>query len=136
MISPRSGGQSLIPMLFALLGLVLSVSAGIPVGPAAGTPPAPALGPLPAGHLGPAGANATDNLTAALNRLLFIVGLAAGAVVTLVWARVALSWFSHDPTRKVQAKERARDALIGSLILVAAVSGLAWALARWVLTGV
>ena len=136
MSAQESGRRSSVPMLFAFLGLVLSISAGLSGGTAAGTHPAPVLGPLPAGHLTPAGANATDNLTAALNRLLFIVGLAAGAVVTLVWARVALSWFSHDTTRKVQAKERARDALIGSLILVAAVSGLAWALARWVLTGV
>ncbi len=136
MSASARGRPSPIPMLFAFLGLVLSVSAGLTGGSPAGAYPAAVPGPLPAGHLHPVGANATDNLTAALSRLLFIVGLAAGAVVTLVWARVALSWFSHDPTRKVQAKERARDALIGSLILVAAVSGLAWALARWVLTGV
>ncbi len=132
----RAARPPLLLWLFALLGAALSVSAGFPAGPGAGTAPPPGARPVPAGHLRPAGANATDNLTAALNRLLFIVSIAAGAVVTLVWARVALSWFSHDPTRKVQAKERARDALIGSLILVAAVSGLAWALARWVLTGV
>lgn len=79
--------------------------------------------------------NATGNLTASLGRVVFLVGLAASAVVTLVWSRVALSWFSHDPSRKVQAKERARDALIGSMVLLAAVTGLAWGLAHWVLTG-
>jgi hypothetical protein len=132
---PGRGPSFPVPLLFALLSVALFVSAGSAGAPGAGSPRAPVVGPFTAVHLRPAGANATDNLTAALNRLLFIVGIAAGAVVTLVWARVALSWFSHDPTRKVQAKERARDALIGSLILVAAVSGLAWALARWVLTG-
>jgi hypothetical protein len=79
--------------------------------------------------------NATGNLTAVLSRTVLLVGLAAGALVTLVWSRVAVSWFSHDPSRKVQAKERARDAAIGSLVLVAAVSGLAWGLTRFVLTG-
>lgn len=79
--------------------------------------------------------NSTDNLTAALGRMVLLVGLAAGALVTLVWSRVAVSWFSHDPSRKVQAKERARDAAIGSFVLLAAVSGLAWGLARFVLTG-
>ena len=88
----------------------------------------------PGGHLSGT-LNATGNLTAALSRAILLVGLAAGAVVTLVWSRVAISWFSHDPSRKVQAKERARDAAIGSLVLVAAVSGLAWGLARFVLTG-
>lgn len=53
----------------------------------------------------------------------------------MVWARVALSWFSHDSMKKVLAKERARDALIGTLLFVGAVSGLVWALANWVVTG-
>lgn len=80
-------------------------------------------------------ANATGNLSAVLNRAVVLVGIAASGVVTLVWSRVAISWFSHDPTKKVQAKERARDALVGSMVLLAAVSGLAWGLAHWVLTG-
>ena len=103
------------------------------------TPPVrPSAGGLAAVHpeLVHPSDNATGNLTAALNRVLFLTGLVSGAVVTLVWVRVALSWFSHDPTRKVQAKERARDALLGSLVLLAAVTGLAWGLAHWVLTGV
>jgi|GEM_PF-6373188 len=83
----------------------------------------------------PAEGNATENLTQALNRLVLLASLGAGAIVSLAWARVAVSWFSHDPMKKVTAKERARDAAIGSLVLLAAVSGLAWALAHWVLTG-
>ncbi len=80
--------------------------------------------------------NATQNLSAVLDRAVLLVSIAAAGVITLVWSRVALSWFSHDPSKKVQAKERARDALVGSAILLAAVSGLAWGLASWVLTGV
>lgn len=80
--------------------------------------------------------NATQNLSSVLNRAVVLVSIAAAGVITLVWSRVALSWFSHDPSKKVQAKERARDALVGSAILLAAVSGLAWGLASWVLTGV
>ncbi len=38
-------------------------------------------------------------------------------------------------TKKVQAKERARDALIGTLVFTAAITGLAWSLAQWVITG-
>lgn len=116
------------------------------LGPSGSAPPG-AVGPrvwaahAPVGDLGrspPAASapNATGNLTASLGRLVLLVSLAAGAVITLAWSRVAVSWFSHDATKKVQAKERARDALVGSLILVAAVTGLAWGLAQWVLTGV
>lgn len=84
---------------------------------------------------GTAGTNVTGNLTMSLDRLVLLAGLAAGAVVTLAWVRVALSWFSTDPTKKITAKDRARDALLGTFILLAAVSGLAWGLAHWVLTG-
>ncbi len=79
--------------------------------------------------------NATTNLTTSLDRLVILAGLAAGAVVSLAWVRVALSWFSSDPSKKITAKDRARDALLGTFILLAAVSGLAWGLANWVLTG-
>ena len=75
------------------------------------------------------------NFTAAVNRLVELVGLAGGGVLALVWARVALSWFSNDVTKKVQAKDRARDALVGTLLFTAAVSGLIYGLAHWVVTG-
>jgi hypothetical protein len=78
---------------------------------------------------------AVENFTAAVGRLVALAAAAGGGLLSLVWARVALSWFSHDSMKKVLAKERARDALIGTLLFVAAVSGLTWALANWVVTG-
>lgn len=78
---------------------------------------------------------AVDNFTAAIDRLVTLAAAAGGGLLSLVWARVALSWFSHDSMKKVLAKERARDALIGTLLFVGAVSGLVWALANWVVTG-
>lgn len=79
--------------------------------------------------------SAVSNFTAAIGRLVVLVAAAGAGLLSLVWARVALSWFSHDSMKKVLAKERARDALIGTLLFVAAVSGLVWALANWVVTG-
>ncbi len=79
--------------------------------------------------------SAVQNFSAAMNRLVALIGAAGGAVLAVAWARVAISWFSSDVTKKVQAKDRARDALIGTLIFVAALSGLIWALATWVLSG-
>ncbi len=85
------------------------------------------------------GANSTSgavaNFTAAINRLVELVGLAGSGILALVWARVAFSWFSNDVTKKVQAKDRARDALVGTLLFTAAVTGLVWGLAHWVITG-
>ena len=79
--------------------------------------------------------SAVYNFSAAVGRLVTLVGAAGAGLLSLVWARVALSWFSHDSMKKVLAKERARDALVGTLLFVAAISGLVWALAHWVLTG-
>jgi hypothetical protein len=78
---------------------------------------------------------AVNNFTAAMDRLVALAAAAGAGLLSLVWARVALSWFSHDSMKKVLAKERARDALIGTLLFVGAVSGLVWALANWVVTG-
>lgn len=75
------------------------------------------------------------NFTSALNRLVALMAAGGGAILALVWARVALSWFSNDVTKKVQAKDRARDALVGTVIFAAALSGIVWGLARWVLSG-
>jgi hypothetical protein len=76
-----------------------------------------------------------SNFSESINRLVELVALAGSGILSLVWARVALSWFSNDITKKIQAKDRARDALIGTLLFMAAVTGLLYGLAHWVLTG-
>ncbi len=99
----------------------------------------PVFGPPP-GRLVPADSSAPNsgavgNFTASINRLVELVAITGSGLLALVWARVALSWFSNDITKKVQAKDRARDALIGTLLFTAAITGLFWGLAQWVLTG-
>jgi amino acid transporter len=118
----------LSPSCFAAFAFVVATvglsAVGAPMGP---------VGPRPAQTTPTSGPVA--NFTAAVNRLVELVGLAGGGILALVWARVAFSWFSNDLTKKVQAKDRARDALIGTLLFVAAVTGLVYALAHWVVTG-
>lgn len=97
-----------------------------------------AAAPVPALPHGPSATSTptpVSNFTAAINRIVTLLGLSGGGLLAVVWARVALSWFSTDVTKKVQAKDRARDALIGTLLFAAALSGLIWGLAHWVLTG-
>ncbi len=78
---------------------------------------------------------AVGNFSAAIDRLVELVAAGGSGILALVWARVALSWFSNDITKKVQAKDRARDALVGTLLFMAAVTGLFYGLAHWVVTG-
>lgn len=124
-----------VPLLVVLAtGLVLWLAVATPVG-ATAVSSARSVARTPAATASPANTSAVANFSAAIGRLVELVGVAGSGVLALVWARVALSWFSHDVTKKVQAKDRARDALIGTLLFVAALSGLIWGLAHWVLTG-
>ena len=121
--SPAIGICLGIPVVL-LLTAVGSASAG-------STAPGPSLDHrLPAATPTP-----VSNFTASVNRIVTLLGLSGGGLLAIVWARVALSWFSNDITKKVQAKDRARDALVGTLLFTAAVTGLFWGLAHWVLTG-
>ncbi|MGA9839302.1 MAG: hypothetical protein WBS16_02545 [Thermoplasmata archaeon] len=99
--------------------------------------PSAVVDSFPHGTSAPSATNISPvaNFSAAIGRLVDLLGVAGSGLLALVWARVALSWFSHDVTKKVLAKDRARDALIGTLIFAAALSGLVWGLAHWVLTG-
>lgn len=123
-------GEALTVLLaVGLVALVLTVGGG-----SYGTAHAPSRSSaLPA--VSPTSSGPVSNFTAAINRMVQLVGLAGSGILALVWARVALSWFSNDVTKKIQAKDRARDALIGTLLFVAAVTGLIWGLAHWVVTG-
>ena len=119
----------IVGVALTVLLLIALVAESVPTASAA---------PSPAGdeQTSTSGAtSAVSNFTAAIGRLVVLVAAAGAGLLSLVWARVALSWFSHDSMKKVLAKERARDALIGTLLFVAAVSGLVWALANWVVTG-
>ena len=112
---------------FALGAAVLLGLVGFPLvasGPVAAGVPATTAVPT-----------AAQNFTAAVQRVVTLLGLSGSGLLAIVWTRVALSWFSNDVTKKVQAKDRARDALIGTLIFVAALSGLLWGLAQWIVSG-
>ncbi len=121
----------------AIVGVVLALTVTLA---ALGGPSLGPSAPSAAARIGAASPPVTNaspvaNFSASINRLVDLLGVAGSGLLALVWARVALSWFSHDVTKKVQAKERARDALIGTLLFVAALTGLVWGLAHWVLTG-
>lgn len=116
---------ALVPVVLAVL-LAMGTGRSVPAGPTVPTASADAK---------VVAADPVANFTAAIDRLVELVGAAGAGILALVWARVALSWFSNDVSKKIQAKDRARDALVGTLLFVAAVSGLVWALAHWVVTG-
>jgi hypothetical protein len=118
-----------ISLVVVFVGGVLSPVYGEHVGPSAKSADGRSFSDSPQNN------SAVGNFSASINRLVLLLGVAGSGLLALVWARVALSWFSNDVTKKIQAKDRARDALIGTLLFTAAITGLAWGLAHWVLTG-
>ncbi|HEV2429285.1 MAG TPA: hypothetical protein VGV64_05505 [Thermoplasmata archaeon] len=119
----------------AVLGLVALAGIAVPGHPA---PRSLALRTLAVPRSAPlalANDSVVGNFSASLGRIVALLGAAGGAILAIAWARVALSWFSTDVTKKVQAKDRARDAIVGTVIFAAALSGLVWSLAQWILTG-
>lgn len=127
--SPRWQGEALRRL--ALAGALLLI--GLSLGPTSQGAPLPGSTAPP--RLLHADSSPVANFSSAMQRLVTLVGVAGGALLALVWARVALSWFSNDVGKKISAKDRARDALVGTLLFTAALTGLIWGLARWVLTG-
>ncbi|MCI4325090.1 MAG: hypothetical protein L3J81_02340 [Thermoplasmata archaeon] len=113
--------------------LALLLLAAVPMGlPSATASPTTSPGSEPRALTN---GSAVANFSAVVDRIVVLLGVSGGGLLAIVWARVALSWFSNDVTKKVQAKDRARDALVGTLLFAGALSGLIWGLARWVLTG-
>ena len=132
----RARTRRLLPWAGALVGLltiVLLVSLA-PPGPTPVAPLAAERGPV-APPSSSSSASPVANFSNSIGRLVTLIAVAGGGILALVWARVAFSWFSNDISKKVQAKDRARDALIGTLVFTAAISGLVWGLAQWVVTG-
>ncbi len=79
--------------------------------------------------------SSTTQLSGALNRLLEVVVSISAVVVGLLWIPIALSFFSTDENKRFEARGRLKNALIGTLIYVLAVSGVIYAVFNYVAIG-
>ncbi|MHB1709529.1 MAG: hypothetical protein ACYCT2_08665 [Thermoplasmataceae archaeon] len=79
--------------------------------------------------------SSTTQLSGALSRLLEVVVSISAVVVALLWIPIALSFFSTDENKKFEARGRLKNALIGTLIYVLAISGVIYAVFNYVAIG-
>ena len=126
----RRGPGALGPLLV----LALLAGAGVLLPSAGGTPPTPTR-TLPALNSSPANDSAVGNFTASdqpdggpPRR-----GGERHPRPRLGARRAELVLQRRD--QESASQDRARDALVGTLLFVAAITGLVWGLAHWVLTG-
>ncbi|OWP55349.1 MAG: hypothetical protein B2I17_09945 [Thermoplasmatales archaeon B_DKE] len=70
-----------------------------------------------------------------MSRLLEVVISVSAVIVALLWIPIALSFFSTDENKRFEARGRLKNALIGTLIYVLAISGVIYAIFNYVALG-
>jgi hypothetical protein len=70
-----------------------------------------------------------------LGRIDDIAISVSAILITLLWIPVALSFFSTDENKKYMAREKLKNATIGTIIYIMAVSGVLFAVFNYVVTG-
>ncbi len=70
-----------------------------------------------------------------LNRVYLLVASVSAIIIALLWIPIALGFFSSDEDRKTSAKMRLRNAVIGTVIYVLAISGVLYAIFTYVVSG-
>lgn len=70
-----------------------------------------------------------------MNRVYEIVISISAIVIALLWIPIAIGFFSSDEGRKMQAKTRFKNAVIGTLIYILAVSGVLYTVFSYVVNG-
>ena len=76
--------------------------------------------------------NGSAYLEGVAHKIMVILGIIGGVLVALLWVKVAIDYFSDDPLKKAKVKDDMMHALVGTMIIVMAVGGIIWMLARWI----
>jgi uncharacterized membrane protein YciS (DUF1049 family) len=86
---------------------------------------------------GPPAADNTNStaISAIVQRAFDIIAGVSGLIIAILWIPIAIGYFSKDLDRKADAKERTKDALIGTVIFVMAVSGVLYAVIHYIVAG-
>lgn len=79
--------------------------------------------------------NSTIQLSGVVDRTLFVIGVISAGIISIVWVRVGIAFFSNDPNKKIRAKDMAIQAIIGSVIIIMALSGIIYALLHYIILG-
>lgn len=79
--------------------------------------------------------NSTQNLVQVINRLDAVIISVSAVVVGILWIPIAISFFSSDENKRFEAKTRLKNAIIGTLIYVLALSGVLYAVFNYIVTG-
>ncbi len=80
-------------------------------------------------------ASAQTQIQGIMNRVYEIVISISAVIIALLWIPIAIGFFSSDEGKKMESKTRFKNAVIGTLIYILAVSGVLYAIFSYVVTG-
>ncbi|MCL5874629.1 MAG: hypothetical protein M1161_04755 [Candidatus Thermoplasmatota archaeon] len=80
-------------------------------------------------------ANNATEINGMVQRAFGIIAGISGLIIAILWVPIAIGYFSRDMDRKADSKERTKDALIGTVIFVMAVSGVLYAVVHYIVAG-
>lgn len=80
-------------------------------------------------------AQTTNGISGFTGRLYEVILSISAVFIAILWIPIALSFFSEDENRRMEAKLRLKNAIIGTVIYVMAVSGTVYAVFYYIATG-
>ncbi|MGP6206778.1 hypothetical protein ACNF42_01910 [Cuniculiplasma sp. SKW3] len=79
--------------------------------------------------------NGLSALNGILGRGMEVLISISAIVIAILWIPIAIGFFSTDENRKYNAYEKLRNATIGTLIYVMAITGVIFGLFNFIITG-
>ena len=79
--------------------------------------------------------SSTQQISTMMNRVYAVVASISAVLIGLLWIPIAIGYFSTDENRKFEARTRTKNALIGTLIYIFAMSGALYAVLNYIITG-
>jgi hypothetical protein len=76
-----------------------------------------------------------SSLTGILSRSMDIIIGVSAFIIAILWIPIAFSFFSSDEQKKYMAYSRAKNAAIGTLIFILAISGTIYAIFKFIAVG-
>lgn len=77
----------------------------------------------------------TQQISSILSRIDEIVISVSAVIIALLWIPIAMNFFSDDEEKRYSAKVKMKNATIGTIIYIMAVSGTLYSIFLYVATG-
>ncbi len=90
---------------------------------------------LPYSIYPPSTSGNNSTISQIIQRAYEIVAGISALLIAILWVPIAIGYFSRDLDRKADAKERTKDALIGTIIFVMAITGVLYGVIHYIIVG-